>query len=108
MRRSRQPVEDFEGGQRGAGAGTICYGFKGGIGSASRLVEVEGKKYTIGVLVQSNFGATRCLTINGVPVGREILRETEGQELPSPSDTLRSHVKKALFHGKSRRIAVPL
>lgn len=91
--------EDFEEGSVGAGAGTICYGFKGGIGSASRLVEVEGKKYTIGVLVQSNFGATRCLTINGVPVGREILREAEGQELPSPSDTLRSHVKKALFHG---------
>ncbi len=91
--------ENFEEGSVGAGAGTICYGFKGGIGSASRVVEIEGRKYTIGVLVQSNFGATRCLTINGVPVGKIILREAGEQKAPLPSDALQSCVEKALFQG---------
>lgn len=72
--------EDFEEGGVGAGAGTVCYGFKGGIGSASRVVTVGGREYTIGVLVQSNFGATRSLMINGAPVGREILRAAAAKE----------------------------
>jgi len=50
----------------GAGAGTIAFGFKGGIGTASR--KIDG--YTVGVLVQSNFGGV--LTINGAPVGKEL------------------------------------
>ncbi|HWC98937.1 MAG TPA: P1 family peptidase [Candidatus Sulfopaludibacter sp.] len=60
------PVEE---GAVGAGAGTVAFGFKGGIGTASRKVGA----YTIGVLVQSNFGGT--LRMNGAPVGRE-LRES--------------------------------
>ncbi|MBQ4076036.1 MAG: P1 family peptidase [Clostridia bacterium] len=50
--------DDFEQGAIGAGRGTTCYGMKGGIGSASRLMEIEGKIYTMGVLVQSNYGAS--------------------------------------------------
>ena len=49
---------DFEQGAVGAGRGTVCYGMKGGIGSSSRLMELDGKTYTMGVLVQSNYGAS--------------------------------------------------
>lgn len=49
---------DFAQGAVGAGRGTICYGMKGGIGSASRLIELDGETFTIGVLVQSNYGAS--------------------------------------------------
>ena len=50
--------EDFAQGAVGAGRGTICYGMKGGIGSSSRLIKLDGKTYTMGVLVQSNYGAS--------------------------------------------------
>jgi D-aminopeptidase len=53
----------------GGGTGMICHGFKGGIGSASRLVE-DG--WTVGALVQANHGARRRLRVNGVPVGERI------------------------------------
>ena len=52
---------DFDEGNVGAGTGTQCYGMKGGIGSASRVVTLDGKPYTVGVLVQSNYGATADL-----------------------------------------------
>ncbi|MEL7028980.1 MAG: P1 family peptidase [Pseudomonadota bacterium] len=51
----------------GAGAGTVCFGWKGGIGASSRRVELAGEPYLLGALVQSNFGGR--LTICGVPVG---------------------------------------
>jgi D-aminopeptidase len=54
----------------GAGAGTSCYGWKGGIGTASRMVGPELGGFTVGVLVQSNFGSPAELTIAGMPVGR--------------------------------------
>ncbi len=50
--------ESFEQGAVGAGRGTLCYGMKGGIGSSSRLMELDGQTYTMGVLVQSNYGAS--------------------------------------------------
>ncbi|UCF07082.1 MAG: P1 family peptidase [bacterium] len=59
-------------GSVGAGRGTQCLGFKGGIGTASRKVETGGGEYTVGVLVQSNFGGT--LTVNGAPVGKVLGR----------------------------------
>ncbi len=49
---------DFAQGAVGAGRGTVCYGMKGGVGSSSRLMEIDGKTYTLGVLVQSNYGAS--------------------------------------------------
>jgi D-aminopeptidase len=66
----------------GAGTGTSCLGFKGGIGTSSRILPKELGGYTVGVLVQTNFGG--ILTINGAPVGRELgrysfQRETEGR-----------------------------
>jgi L-aminopeptidase/D-esterase-like protein len=62
-------------GNVGGGTGMICYQFKGGIGTSSRRLSAEAGAYTVGVLVQANFGYRRQLTIAGVPVGREI---TEG------------------------------
>src|SRR5215470_14525604 len=56
----------------GAGTGTIAFGFKGGIGTSSRRLPAQLGGYTVGVLVQSNFGGV--LTINGAPVGRELGR----------------------------------
>lgn len=64
--------KDFEEGAVGAGTGMSAFEFKGGIGSSSRIVEVEGKKYTVGALVLSNFGKREDLTIAGVPVGLEL------------------------------------
>lgn len=52
----------------GAGTGTICFGFKGGIGTSSRLIPEDDGGYTVGVLVQTNFGGD--LKISGIPVGR--------------------------------------
>ncbi|MEN1944341.1 P1 family peptidase [Luteimonas sp. MJ293] len=54
----------------GAGAGTVAFGWKGGIGTSSREIETAGARYTIGVLVQSNYGGD--LTVAGVPVGRQL------------------------------------
>jgi D-aminopeptidase len=59
-------------GNVGGGTGMICYGFKGGIGTSSRRVPDSAGGYTVGVLVQANFGRRPELTIAGVPVGREI------------------------------------
>lgn len=73
-------AEDFEEGDVGAGAGTICYGLKGGIGSASRVIELDGKEYTIGVLVQSNFGATADFVLDGRAVGETILKLRKEKE----------------------------
>jgi D-aminopeptidase len=59
-------------GSVGGGTGMICYGFKGGIGTASRTVKVGEAAYTLGVLLQANFGGRRQLTVAGVPVGLEL------------------------------------
>jgi D-aminopeptidase len=64
------PVEE---GCVGAGAGTVAFGWKGGIGTSSRRVSKQSQTYTVGVLVQSNFGGE--LSIDGVHVERELLRQ---------------------------------
>jgi D-aminopeptidase len=61
-----------EEGAVGAGTGTTCFGWKGGIGTASRVLPAEAGGFTLGTLVQSNFGHARDLTVCGVPVGRHI------------------------------------
>jgi D-aminopeptidase len=60
-------------GNVGGGTGMVCYEFKGGIGTSSRVVEVLGERYTLGALVQANYGLRAQLRIAGVPVGRQIL-----------------------------------
>ncbi len=56
----------------GAGTGTSCYGWKGGIGTASRVLSNKAGRFTIGALVQSNFGRPSELTIAGVPIGQHL------------------------------------
>ena len=63
------PVQE---GNVGGGTGMVCHSFKGGIGTASRIVNIKGQNYTLGVLVQANYGGRKNLTIAGVPVGKEI------------------------------------
>ncbi|MBC8537076.1 P1 family peptidase [Feifania hominis] len=62
----------FEEGAVGAGTGMCCLGLKGGIGSASRVVTLDARTYTVGALVLSNFGEAGRLLINGRHVGEEI------------------------------------
>lgn len=59
-------------GNQGGGTGMVCYGFKGGIGTASRKLDEAFGGHTVGVLVQCNCGAQNQLVVAGVPVGREL------------------------------------
>ena len=70
-------------GNVGGGTGMMCLGFKGGTGTASRVVKFRDSTYTVGVLVQSNFGNKRNFTIAGVPVGKE-LQDTLNYEFKAP------------------------
>ena len=71
------PVEE---GNVGGGTGMICNEFKGGIGTSSRVLDAKAGGYTIGVLVQCNYGDREQLRIAGVPVGREIAEHTVFKE----------------------------
>lgn len=73
---------DFAHGAVGAGRGTVCFGLKGGIGSSSRLIEIGGATYTLGVLVQSNFGRMPDLAVCGEPIGRRIAGKLAVTEEP--------------------------
>jgi D-aminopeptidase len=74
------PVEE---GSVGAGTGTVAFGFKGGIGTSSRKLPPTLGGFTVGVLVQTNFGGV--LTINGAPVGQELGRYYLKDELAPPA-----------------------
>ena len=67
-------------GSVGAGTGTICFGYKGGIGTSSRVLPEDDGGYTIGVLVQTNFGGN--LKVAGIPVERELesMKETDSKD----------------------------
>ena len=71
-------------GNVGGGTGMICGEFKGGIGTSSRLVDTSAGKFTVGVLVQANYGRRRDLRIAGIPVGQE-LTELMPVYAPGPS-----------------------
>lgn len=66
------PSDVFEEGAVGSGTGMCCLGFKGGLGSSSRVLYIDDKEYTIGAMVMSNFGASGNLTIGGDHIGRRI------------------------------------
>ena len=68
-------------GNVGGGTGMMAHGFKGGTGTASRKLDVRDGGYTVGVLVQANYGSRQLFEVAGVPVGREItdLRPTQGK-----------------------------
>lgn len=69
----------------GAGAGTVAFGWKGGIGTSSRVVPASLGGYTVGVIVQSNYGG--ILTINGAPVGRELGQYSFRSQVERRSDS---------------------
>ncbi|MDX5421837.1 MAG: P1 family peptidase [Hymenobacteraceae bacterium] len=71
-------------GNVGAGTGTVCFGFKGGIGTSSRLLPQNLGGYTVGVLVQSNFGGV--LQVDGVPVGEELNQYYLSRQLKDRAD----------------------
>jgi D-aminopeptidase len=71
-------------GNVGAGTGTVCFGFKGGIGTASRQIPAALGGYTVGVLVQTNFGGV--LEINGAPVGEELQQYYLSQHVRDKAD----------------------
>ncbi|OGU24814.1 MAG: aminopeptidase, partial [Gemmatimonadetes bacterium RIFCSPLOWO2_12_FULL_68_9] len=75
----------------GGGTGMVCHGFKGGIGTASRKLPAAQGGYTVGVLVQCNYGSRRDLRIAGVPVGEEIpdLQGCIANADPLPADSPR-------------------
>lgn len=75
---------NFKEGNIGAGTGMSCYQLKGGIGSASRVLKLDDKEYTIGSLVLSNFGLKEDLLVDGIKVGEKIL-EKEREELEKGS-----------------------
>jgi D-aminopeptidase len=78
---SRGPVAE---GNVGGGTGMVCYGFKGGIGTASRKLTTAQGGYTVGVLVQCNCGSRRQLRIGGLPVGTELAQDQPVASLRSP------------------------
>ncbi|MGI9530471.1 P1 family peptidase [Lutimonas sp.] len=82
---SSGPIEE---GNVGGGTGMMCLGFKGGTGTASRVMTVDKKIYTVGAIVQSNFGAKRNLNIAGVPVGIA-LKDTLSYEYNAPPQSRR-------------------
>ena len=75
-------------GNVGGGTGMMCLGFKGGIGTSSREITINDSTYTVGILVQSNFGSKRNLTIAGVPVGIE-LKDTLNSIYNAPPNSRR-------------------
>jgi L-aminopeptidase/D-esterase-like protein len=77
----------------GGGTGMMLFRFKGGIGTSSRVVELDDHAYTVGVLVQGNFGARADLLVDGVPVGREIddlqpVRGEPEEQKPQPDGSI--------------------
>ena len=73
-----EATADFEQGAVGAGAGMVCFGWKGGIGSSSR----RAGEHTVGVLLLTNFGSSGQLRVDGVPVGQ--LLDERPNEAPAP------------------------
>ena len=91
---------DFAQGAVGAGRGTVCYGMKGGIGSASRVMEIDGRPYTMGLLVQSNYGASEDFRPGVLPEGlascdRGSIILIAATDLPLSSRQLRRVLRRA-------------
>lgn len=72
--------EDFEEGAVGSGTGMVCYSIKGGIGSSSRIVELDNKEYTLGAIVMSNFGSLKDLIIGCDKAGERIYNNQQQEK----------------------------
>ncbi|MGF6997770.1 P1 family peptidase [Paraburkholderia sp. GAS32] len=78
---------DVASGSVGAGRGMSCFDLKGGIGNASRVVDVAGQTYTVGALVLANFGRLPMLTIDGAPLGRVLAERAAASATSTASAT---------------------
>lgn len=79
----RNASVEFKEGNIGAGTGMVCYDLKGGIGSSSRVIELDNKEYTVGILVLSNFGSLEDFVLNGEHIGpklKEKINDIESKE----------------------------
>lgn len=83
-------ITKVEEGNVGGGTGMMSFGFKGGIGTSSRVLKFPDKTYTVGVLVQSNYGDKKRFRIDGVPVGKE-LKDTLNIEYKAPPQSRRKN-----------------
>ena len=86
MRKNEGKGGQIEEGNIGGGTGMVCYEFKGGTGTASRRIIAGKQAYTVGVLVQANFGRRNQLMVSGVPVGGEIPGLMPELKSPAKSD----------------------
>ena len=108
--------ETFEEGAVGSGTGMCCLGLKGGIGSASRVVALDGKDYTIGALVMSNFGSAGNLTVDGRHLGRDIKVMLDGKKKDQGSIIMllatdirpRISLSRPSLHSQTRGFTVPV
>jgi len=79
----KNTIEDFDEGAVGAGTGMAAFALKGGIGSSSRIININDKSYTIGVLVMTNMGKKKNLTIAGKNIGKQILEiDSKDSDIP--------------------------
>ena len=98
---------DFALGDVGAGKGMVCHGLKGGVGSASRVVELDGVFYTVGVLVLANHGCLRDLRIGGRAVGEKIAAELARRAAAQPSVPFAPQPVKAPGGAPCAEVSVP-
>ena len=83
-------TEEVKEGNVGGGTGMMSFGFKGGIGTSSRVLKFPDTTYTVGVLVQANYGDKKRFRIDGVPVGKE-LKDTLNVEYKAPPKSRRQN-----------------
>jgi D-aminopeptidase len=102
-RASTGPVDE---GSVGGGTGMIAHGYKAGIGTASRRIQLAGKSYTVGVLVQANYGSREQLTIAGVPVGQELAQAAAQQKAKEGSLIVVIGTDAPLLPHELRRVAL--
>jgi L-aminopeptidase/D-esterase-like protein len=91
----------------GGGTGMLCNGFKGGIGTSSRVLTAAAGGYTVGVLVQCNYGSRRALRIAGVPVGQEFSEPTLCAAGAAPSQEFLRELPKCGERRASQAAEVP-
>ena len=92
-------------GNVGGGTGMICYGFKGGIGTSSRVTSVDGRDYRVGALVQANMGVRAALNLFGVPVGRRMPVVTSRPPREQGSIIVIVATDAPLLPGQAKRLA---
>ena len=90
----------------GAGTGTSAYGYKGGVGTSSRMISCEGHDFTLGTLVVTNMGSRMDITIRGVRVGKKLKAEKSGVKDPGGSIIMIIATDAPLSETQLRRVAV--